>query len=92
MFLMWVRKKTGPRTVPCVVTANVSYKLEKGKVVEETHLLDSGRRLKMLNFTKAPWPEIQSELGSIDWSSMKDCFQTLWTYPGQVVTGDAVEG
>ena len=37
-----------------IVTASVSYKLEKEKVVEKTHLLDSGRRLKKLNFSKAP--------------------------------------
>ena len=55
-----------------VVTASVSYKLEKEMCVEETNLLDSGRRLKKLNFNKAPWPEIQSELGRIDWSPMKD--------------------
>ena len=42
-----------------VVTASARYKLKKEKAVEETHLLDSGRRLKKLNFSKAPWPEIQ---------------------------------
>jgi hypothetical protein len=55
-----------------VVTASVSYKLEKENAAEETHLLDSGRRLKKLNFMKAPWPEIQGELRKIDWSPMKE--------------------
>ena len=55
-----------------VVTASVSYKLEKEKEVEETHLLDSGRRLKKLNFSKAPWPDIQLELSRIDWTPMEE--------------------
>ena len=53
-----------------VVTAVVSYKLEKEQDLEESHLLESGRRLKKLNFNKAPWPEIQAELRIVDWSPM----------------------
>ena len=60
-----------------VVTASVSYKLEKEKAVEETHLLDSGRRLKQLNFSKAPWPEIQVELSKVDWSPMEEVAKLL---------------
>ena len=54
------------------VTATVSYKLEQNKDVEETHLLDSGKRLKRLNFNKAPWQDIQAELRHIDWSPMQE--------------------
>ena len=46
------------------------YQLGKEPTREETHLLDSGRRLKKLNFRKAPWPEIQSELRKADWEPM----------------------
>ena len=53
-----------------VVSAVVSYKLEKEQDLEESHLLESGRRLKKLNFNKAPWPEIQAELRIVDWSPM----------------------
>ena len=51
-----------------IVTAVVSYKLEKEKESEDSHLLESGRRLKKLNFTKAPWTEIQVELRKLDWT------------------------
>ena len=54
-----------------IVTASVTYQLEKVKEVEESHLLDSGKRLKQLNFTKAPWPEIQVQLRIVDWGPMK---------------------
>ena len=37
-----------------IVTASVSYQLESEKELEQTHLLDSGKRLKRLNFNKAP--------------------------------------
>ena len=53
-----------------LITAAVSYKLEKEVTLEEIHLLESGRRLKKLNFNKAPWSEIQSELRKLDWSPM----------------------
>ena len=33
-------------------------------------LLDSGRRLRKLDFRKAPWPEIKRKLKDIDWSPM----------------------
>ena len=45
-----------------LVSATVSFQLEKVQDVEESHLLESGYRLKKLNFAKAPWPEIQAEL------------------------------
>ena len=55
-----------------VVTANVSYQLEDGIDTKETHLLECGRRLKRLNFNKAPWVEIQAELSEIDWAEMEE--------------------
>ena len=56
--------------------------------MEETHLLESGRRLKKLNFNKAPWPKIQAELSKQDWVPMEtlakesptsahDCFMNI---------------
>lgn len=50
-----------------IVSASVSYKLEKEIDLEESHLPDSGHRLKRLNFTKAPWPEIRNEFRKLDW-------------------------
>ena len=50
----------------------VSYRLEKEHDLEESHMLDSGRRLKKLNFHKAPWPEIQTELRKLDLAPMED--------------------
>ena len=35
------------------------------------HLLESGRRLKKLDFNKADWPQIKTELAVIDWSHME---------------------
>ena len=53
-----------------LVIATVSYQLEKPRDVEESFLLDSGSRLKKLNFVKAPWPLIQDKLSLIDWAPM----------------------
>ena len=54
-----------------IVSASVSFQLNDEKDREETHLLESGKKLKRLNFNKAPWPEIQKELAKLDWSPMK---------------------
>ena len=54
-----------------LVTACVSYQLGAGLDTEEKHLLDCGRRLKALNFNKAPWVEIQAELSEVDWKEME---------------------
>ena len=35
---------------------------------EETHLLESGRKLKQLDFHKADWSQIKTDLAGIDWS------------------------
>ena len=54
-----------------LVTANVTYTLEHEKSKEENHLLEAGRRLKKLNFNKAPWENIKAELRQQDWEPMK---------------------
>ena len=53
-----------------MVTAATSFLVEKKEELEEVHLLESGKRLKKINFEKASWPEIQAELRKIDWSPM----------------------
>ena len=55
-----------------IASAPVSYKLEKDIVPEENHLLKSGCRLKKLNFNKAPWSDIKSELRNLDWQPMEE--------------------
>ena len=55
-----------------IVTASVSYKLEEVHNPDETHLLDSGRRLKRLNFNKANWQDIKAKLKNTDWAPMKE--------------------
>ena len=55
-----------------LVKATVSYQLHNNTKTKETHLLECGRRFKQLNFNKAPWDEIQAELGKIDWSDMEE--------------------
>ena len=54
-----------------LVTSNVSYHLGASIATKETHLLECGRKLKMLNFNKAQWVEIQAELSELDWSEME---------------------
>ena len=45
--------------------------------MEENHLLKSSDRLKRLNFNKADWKGIKSELSKVDWEPMlelaKEC-------------------
>ena len=55
-----------------VVTASVTYQDKTDtSEQEETHLLDVGRRFSRLDFNKAPWEEIKTELNLIDWTSME---------------------
>ena len=55
-----------------VVIANSCYRLGRQEDVrEEVHLLETGKRLKKLDFSKADWNLIQSELEKLDWSSME---------------------
>ena len=46
----------------------MNYKLEDKPVKEECFLLDSARRLRKLEFSEAPWPEIKCDLGKINFS------------------------
>ena len=59
-----------------VVTAHVSFQLGADPEVAESHLLDSGRRLKALNFHKANWVEIKAELRELDWAEMEEVMKT----------------
>ena len=55
-----------------LVVASTSFKLGDTQEREEVHLLDCGKRLKRLDFNKANWPDLQAELGDIDWSDMEE--------------------
>ena len=46
----------------------MNYQLDKKLKREKTSLIDSGRRLRLLDFTKAPWPDIRKELKEVGWS------------------------
>ena len=54
-----------------VVTATTSFQLVNEAEKEEIFLLESGRRLRRLDFPKAPWPEIQSRLREVDWGPLE---------------------
>ena len=60
----------------CVVTATTTYKMAKEVFKERNFLLDSGRRFHQLDFVKAPWPEIKSRLGLIDWQPVESLART----------------
>ena len=51
-----------------VLSVKVNYLLGKKPIRDEMFLLDSGCRLRKLDFSKAPWPNIRRELGKLDWS------------------------
>ena len=55
-----------------VIVAATSYKLKEEVKKEPQFLLDSGRRMKMLDFPKAPWPDLQARLGLVDWTPMEE--------------------
>ena len=56
-----------------LVIANVNYMFkQESSVREEQFLCDTGKRYKALDFYKAPWEEIKSEISSIDWKEMDD--------------------
>ena len=69
-----------------LVTATMSFMVESGKKLEDTHLLESGKKLKRLNFNKASWPEIQKEFRMLNRSPMEalDCTSAafLWFLEG----------
>ena len=53
-----------------VVTATTSYRVGKEMVKEEQFLLESGQRFRKLDFSKAPWPIIQTRLKQLDWGPL----------------------
>ena len=55
-----------------ILSIKVNYKLGKKLTKDEMFLLDSGRRLRKLDFAKAPWPDIRENLKNIDWSPMEN--------------------
>jgi hypothetical protein len=55
-----------------VITATTSYKVKQEVSKEPQFLLDSGRRLKKLDFHRAPWPAIRARLQQVDWSPMEE--------------------
>ena len=59
-----------------LVSVTVNYSLGVKPNKEECYLLDSGRRLRQLDFTKAPWPDIRRELKGLDWSPMSRLART----------------
>ena len=54
-----------------MVTATTSFTMAKEVEKDETFLLDSGKRFRQLDFSKDPWPEVQSRLRQLDWSSLE---------------------
>ena len=54
-----------------VITANTTYSHDCQATKEEQFLLESGRRFKKLDFSKAPWPDIQKRLKKIDWTPIE---------------------
>ena len=55
-----------------VVTATTSFSLSREADKEEVFLLESGRRLRQLDFSKAPWPKVRARLAEVDWGPMED--------------------
>ena len=56
-----------------VVTAHSTYQLgRQSEEKENVHLLEIGGKLKQLDFHKADWCSVKSELGNIDWSTMEE--------------------
>ena len=53
-----------------IITATTSYKVKEEKSKEHMFLLESGRRLKALDFPRAPWPAVRARLQHLDWSPM----------------------
>ena len=55
-----------------VVTATTSYRLGSEECKQQEFLLESGKRLWQLDFSKAPWTEIQTRLRQMDWGALED--------------------
>ena len=56
-----------------LVIAHTTFKLGREKaVLEQQFMCLVASRYNALDFNKAPWTEIETELGNIDWSPMED--------------------
>ena len=56
-----------------LVICHSNYNFRKNESVqEEQYLCDTGRRYSALDFHKAPWAEVKSELELINWDKMKE--------------------
>ena len=54
-----------------VVTATTSFQLGPEVNKPGAYLLESGRSFHLLDFSQAPWPEIQRRLKQVNWSTME---------------------
>ena len=54
-----------------VVTAITSYRLAKEADKAEQFLLESGKKLRHLDYSKAPWLKIRAKLAEVDWGPME---------------------
>ena len=55
-----------------MVTASTTFKInQKEALLEEQFLCSTGKRYKSFDFSKAPWPLIEQQLGEIDWQPMQ---------------------
>ena len=56
-----------------LVTANTTYRLnQKQEHLDQQYLCSTGKRFKSLDYSKAPWPEIEQDLQQIDWQPMEE--------------------
>ena len=55
-----------------VIRCATSYKVKEEKSRKQMFLLESGRRMKALDFPRAPWPAVRARLQQFDWSPMED--------------------
>ena len=62
-----------------IVTVNVCYQLGQRHNKDESALLDSARRLHMLDFSKAPWSDIRRELSKVNWALMESLASKNYT-------------
>ena len=60
-----------------LVIAHTTFKLGREKaVLEQQFMCPVASRYNGLDFNKAPWTEIETELENIDWSPMEDLSKT----------------
>ena len=60
-----------------LVFVSTSYQsLQEAPLQEDQFLCETGRRYSKLNFNKAPWDEISSQLDQVNWAGMEDLAKT----------------